>query len=325
MNTRLHRTVLRHSRVPLLAAALAIALMGLYQAHSSPLAAAPGDGQLRLDPQSKTVIETHIFSIPVAMTTCADVENDQCHIGAYDLTLNFDDTRLALVQDGYVATGATTTTLTVAGEAWKLNQWAGSAIHITNGPGLGQKRVVVSNTVDTVTITPAFNPPPATQPGPNSIFQIGGITDGGFLGSSGRTINCLGASYSSSSAQLECVTLGAEIEGAHGTGTLTNLVVQANARGVASLSLTGVQILEIDGTAIPVDVFNGARRVILCPDANSDGKVSSIDLSQIAQRFNILVGDPLYTLTRDPNEDGKISSIDLSLTSQVFGLRCVQP
>lgn len=325
MRGRVRTRVLRLSLVALTALALAFVASAIDLHHQGSVAAAPGDGTLKPDPTSKTIIQGYVFSVPTRLTTCANAASTQCQIGAYDQTLNFDSTRLSVELQGYTATSGTTTTITVSTAAWKLNQWVGSTVNITNGPGFGQKRRVASNTATTITVTPAFNPPPASQPGAGSIFHVGGMGDGTFLGSSGRTVSCLAPTYTASSAQLQCITLGSEIPGATGAGELGNVVFRAVNRGLASLSLTGVQILEIDGTPIPIDVFGGARRVILCPDPNGDGKVSSIDLSQLAQQFGKTTGDPGYTLTRDPNEDGQITSIDLSLTAQVFGLKCVQP
>jgi hypothetical protein len=53
-----------------------------------------------------------------------------------------------------------------------------------------------------------------------------------------------------------------------------------------------------------------------CPSVNPDKKVSSIDLSQIAQRFG--TNDIAY----DINGDGTVSSIDLSLTSSRLNVIC---
>jgi hypothetical protein len=137
-------------------------------------------------------------------------------------------------------------------------------------------------------------------------------------------VNCQSADYTATSARLVCITLGAEPAGVHGTGPLTNLTVKAVGRGVTSLTLTNVEVLEVDGDIIPKDVFNGNRRVILCPDPSGDGRITSSDLGLIAQQFGKSVGQPGYTATRDPNDDGTISSSDLGLTAQVFNKRCVQ-
>jgi hypothetical protein len=322
---RARTRVLRLALVALAALALALFASAIDLRREGSVAAAPGDGFLKPNPQNLTILEGHRVALPIAMTTCTNTANDQCHIGAYDLTMNFDPAIFGVLLEGHIATSATSNTITVATATWKINQWAGAQIHLTNGPGFGQKRYVASNTATTITVTQPWNPPPASQPGANTIFNIGGITDAGFLGSSGRTVNCLTATYGTGTAQLQCITLGAEIAGPTGTGNLTWLTVQANGRGISPVSLTSVQVLEIDGDPIPVDIFNGARRVILCPDPNGDGRVTSIDLSLIAQQFGKHPGDPGYTTTRDPNEDGNISSPDLSLTAQVFNQKCVQP
>lgn len=59
-----------------------------------------------------------------------------------------------------------------------------------------------------------------------------------------------------------------------------------------------------------------------CADVNGDDKVSSIDLSQIAQYFGKTFGQAGYARLRDVNMDRKISSIDLALTAQDFTPDC---
>jgi hypothetical protein len=317
--------ILRASFVALAALTLAFVASAIDLRHQGSVAAAPGDGFLKPNPQNLTILQGYRVALPVAMTTCANAANEQCHIGAYDVTVNYNPAIFTMLQEGRFATSATNNTITDTTATWKINQWAGAQIFLTNGPGFGQKRYVASNTATTITVTQPWNPPPSSQPGAGTIFNVGGITDAGFLGSTGRTVNCLNATYGSGTAQLQCITLGAEVPGPTGTGNLTWLNVQATGRGISTVSLTNVQVLEIDGDAIPVDIFNGARRVILCPDPNGDGRVTSIDLSLIAQQFGKHPGDPGYTTTRDPNEDGTISSPDLSLTAQVFNQKCVQP
>lgn len=322
------RVRLAHAGRAALVAACAVVLAGALTLADQrrQVAAAPGDGTVKPSPQSGLIIQNHVVGIPVVLTTCADGTNTLCRLGAFDLTLNFSDPLLDIVTEGAIGTSGTTTTLTVATATWKLDQWKGSQVHITSGPGFGQKRVILTNTATTLTVATPWNAPPASQPGSGSIFNIGGMSDGGFIGSSGRTVNCQLPEYGASWAQIECFTLGSEIPGPNGAGTITNLVVRAVNRGLSTLSLTNVQVLPIEGEPItPVDVFGGTRRVILCPDPNGDGRITSIDLGLIAQQFGKTNGQPGYTTTRDPNEDNVISSIDLGLTAQVFNKRCVQP
>jgi CSLREA domain-containing protein len=56
---------------------------------------------------------------------------------------------------------------------------------------------------------------------------------------------------------------------------------------------------------------------------NGDRIANSIDLAQVAMRFgDYEYPDPAYYLNLDINRDGRISSIDLSLIANAFGLQC---
>src|SRR5207245_9918432 len=43
---------------------------------------------------------------------------------------------------------------------WPANQWAGRPVTINAGTGAGQTRTVLSNTTDTLTVSPAWDPIP---------------------------------------------------------------------------------------------------------------------------------------------------------------------
>lgn len=66
------------------------------------------------------------------------------------------------------ATGGTSTTMTVSGAAWTANQWAGGVLQITGGVGVGQERVIASNTATVLTVTQPFS----TTPDATSVFRI---------------------------------------------------------------------------------------------------------------------------------------------------------
>lgn len=59
-------------------------------------------------------------------------------------------------------------TLQVTGYQWAANQWAGYNLIITGGKGQNQRRSVVSNTADTLTVSPTFT----TQPDATTRFDI---------------------------------------------------------------------------------------------------------------------------------------------------------
>lgn len=62
--------------------------------------------------------------------------------------------------DVVTATGATSTTITVASAGWTTDQWAGKVVEIDAGTGAGQTRTVASNTSDTITVTVAWTTTP---------------------------------------------------------------------------------------------------------------------------------------------------------------------
>lgn len=264
-------------------------------------------------------------------------------------------TRYALGGAGISTGGNTSTTFRDINYGWKTNQWAGSRITLLGGPGYTgndgnpQSRIIVSNTANTLTVSPAWDGGVIPLPNNTTRYMMGGMTDGGFLGSTGRSMLCPNDPVlAPGTAELACITLGnGPPWGANGTGNLTNLTIQAASttigttpcgspgawvacypRGVTSIQLVtpDTQTLRIDGWDILADVVNGTRRVMLCPDVNPtpDNLVSAIDLSLIAQQFLKTVGQTGYSTRRDPDENGIITSIDLSLTAQVFGKRCTQ-
>ena len=72
--------------------------------------------------------------------------------------------------DSGTATGThTATTLQDTTQTWTVNEYAGAYIRITGGTGINQRRRIVSNTVDTLTVTGNW----ATTVDNTSTYQIG--------------------------------------------------------------------------------------------------------------------------------------------------------
>jgi hypothetical protein len=214
-----------------------------------------------------------------------------CRVGSYDVNVNYDTTKLSLLTDGGTSTGGNTNTpstptpgtgsgtLADTTKNWKLNQWSGSSVTLvsgggSDGPNGAQIRKVLSNTANTLNVSPAWDGFPVSLPDATTVYTLGGITDGGWVGSTGRPLQCpVGATYGSGWAELHCVTLG-NAAGVSGAGTLAAIALSADVRGIARFSFTlppadpGTQVLTIEGSTIPVDVWGtGARRVTLCPDS----------------------------------------------------------
>jgi hypothetical protein len=331
-------SLLRHLIVPRPRALAIIELIGAVMAGllwhggtsgTAPSASAdPAYGNVKPNPQNGFVIEGHKFNIQVSFTTCTNPQNTSCRLGAYDVKLQYDPTRLTyLPTEGYVGSSGTSTTIKVNTANWKINQFAGSRVTINGGAGFGNSRIVASNTVNTITVTSPWNPPPASQPGLGSIFIVGGMTDGGWLSSTGRNWQCLDPDFGSNWMDMHCVTYQNTPLGPTGTGNLVNVTMQAGfVRGVSSVQLLtpATRVLRIDGFVIPADILNGSRRVILCPDVNADNNINAIDLGLTAASFGKTTGQPGYSVQRDPDENGNINAIDLSIIAAVFGRKCTQ-
>jgi hypothetical protein len=247
-----------------------------------------------------------------------------CHPGAFDIEVTYNETDFDVMFEGNIATSGTSTTLTDTSRTWKINQWVGSQVLIVGGAGTGQRRTVVSNTATSLTVSPAWTSP---MPGSGSIYQVGGIADGGWLGSTGRTVSCPGGQIlGSGTAQIHCVTQQTLPQGPTGSGNLAHLVVEASPTliGTRFFFLTIGQVLEVDGSIIPADVGFAQRTIIRCPDPNSNNVINAQDLGLIAQA---IINPALYTPSRDPNNNGIVNAQDLGLAAapNVFLKNCIQP
>ena len=355
-------TVNHYLRIPsvprgalLLALAAGVALTLLSGVRAQRAAADPAYGLVAPNPNGGFIIDGYKFSVPVKFTTsttrCTSIIH-WCNLGAYGVVLNFDNRRLAVNSTTGTSTGSNTTwTLRDTHATWKTNQWAGSSVLLTGGSGSGQERVIASNTACpgtsgtpcALTLTSTWNTTfPNVLPDATTTYRLGGVTDGGWLASTGRPMTCpIGAQYGVSAtdshfswAELHCVTTGdGTIQGPTGAGNLVNVTFRTVSRGFTSLTFTlapanpNTQVLTTEGWTIPADISTtGARRVIVCPDANPipDGKVSATDLQQIALAFGQHPGGLLYSVAKDPDESGTINSADLLATASVFGKTCVQ-
>lgn len=66
----------------------------------------------------------------------------------------------SLEQSLLTCSGGSSTTITKSGAGWTTNQFAGMQIDLVGGTGSGQRKIVASNTSDTITITGTFSPVP---------------------------------------------------------------------------------------------------------------------------------------------------------------------
>lgn len=75
----------------------------------------------------------------------------------------------------------TSTTLKDTTQAWAINQWAGASVTLTKGTGVGQRRVVLSNTSDTLTVAVWAVTPDATTTYSFGYAQLVSVMPVGFV------------------------------------------------------------------------------------------------------------------------------------------------
>jgi len=87
-----------------------------------------------------------------------------CHDEHSELNAPWDPFILASrVADSGTATAGSTTTLVDTTKSWTVNRWTNAFVRITDGPhpgtnaNIGAARRVISNTANTLTVSPAFN------------------------------------------------------------------------------------------------------------------------------------------------------------------------
>lgn len=92
------------------------------------------------------------------------------------LEISADD---ATTWDWGTATGGSTTTLIDTTKNWEVNQWVGKAFHIYLGTGVGQTRVVASNTSNTLTWVTVGTAPDTTSEYAFEGYDLSTATSGG--------------------------------------------------------------------------------------------------------------------------------------------------
>lgn len=123
--------------------------------------------------------------------------------------------------------------------------------------------------VDMVTNLGAYEFTVAFDP---SLVSYVGVTNGTFLGSTGRGANCLGPFPEAGSVRFGCVTIGDEPDGPSGTGVLARVRFSGLAPGTSAMNLTKVILTDVSGTPLPHTDHDGEVTVIVgptptpCPD-----------------------------------------------------------
>lgn len=140
-------------------------------------------------------------------------------------------------------------------------------------------------------LTLAFNP---------AIVSVSDLSEGPFIGSTGRLVNCLQPPPGSGSVQFSCVTLGAAPAGPTGMGVLATVTLHGEATGVSPLSLQGVILTDVSGIAYPSPVTLGASVSVVPPPPTVPPTVTLTATPTISPTPCPPGGCPTPTLTPSP-------------------------
>ena len=80
----------------------------------------------------------------------------------------------------------------------------------------------------------------------DSVLSFDNISNGPFLGSTGRTVTCDPPIVSSNSLSFTCLTAGAEA-GPDGSGVIANLEFDVVGSGITPLILSGAKVISTQG------------------------------------------------------------------------------
>ena len=94
---------------------------------------------------------------------------------------------------------------------------------------------------------------------------------GPFLGSTGRTADCLPPYQEGSSVRMVCTTRGAIPAGPSGSGVLATVTFSAIREGVGDLDLANLMLTDISGVTLPIDLSVGAAVVVVPGPTPTEG------------------------------------------------------
>jgi hypothetical protein len=158
------------------------------------------------------------------------------------------------------------------------------------------------------------------------------VTQGPFLGSTNRTIQCINPVASPGSLSYSCNSIGPGAptgnDGPQGAGVLARLMIQPGASfGFTQLVLNKTHLEDITGD-VPIShaSINGSLLVAKCGDFSSDNIVTIGDMVQLIGRFGTFGGPPAsanWDPRFDLNTDVRITVGDMLIEVQEFGMGCV--
>lgn len=164
----------------------------------------------------------------------------------------------------------------------------------------------------------------------SDVVSVIDVTEGPFLGSTGRSTTCTSPVITATSVNLSCNSLGASPDGPLGSGVLATIkfvpVTTFGAKTSTTLTFAKSHITDVSGDVlISHAALVGNVLVAKCGDFNGDKTITVGDIILISTRFGENQGPP-PTANWDPafdlNGDGAVTIGDLLIEVQQFGRQC---
>ncbi|HDP97783.1 MAG TPA: T9SS type A sorting domain-containing protein [bacterium] len=154
------------------------------------------------------------------------------------------------------------------------------------------------------------------------IVQDSDVTQGIFLGSTGRTIIPVGPTIDNTSGAIVygAASLGTQ-PGASGDGVLATILWTPLAEGISPIDLKNIKIADTQGAQIAVQDEDGEIHVTsrFWADVDGDQDVDIIDIQLVAAHWNTKQGDanfdPIYDVDNQGQGDGDVDIIDVQLVA----------
>ncbi len=157
------------------------------------------------------------------------------------------------------------------------------------------------------------------------LLQVNSVSLGSFPNSSGRDFVLWDPQIDNARgmATVRAFSTGTTPVGPDGCGTLCLVQVMPRAAGSARLTLSGVQVTDIQGVPIPSSVSDGMLSISECPgDLDGDGQVTIADVQAVAYRLGAHCGESLYEARYDFDNNCSIDISDVQRVAYRLGMRC---
>lgn len=156
-------------------------------------------------------------------------------------------------------------------------------------------------------------------------YNIVYVYDGGFLGSTGRSVSELGPNFGTGEVTFGAYSTGSQV-GPSGDGRLARVLFYPKTPyySLSILRLRDIQLADISGDASPVYplAYAFVYAVRCFGDLDGDQDIDIVDVQKVAAAFNCTTGEGCYDNEYDFNGDGTIWNDDIQKVASKWNTPC---